>query len=92
MLILEGQKAIAGKLGISQAKVEESEINLMERGLANNILMIQSSLRSKVKESIPAQHDVSLESAKEILNFQVTLLKSKVDYFRSLFSGLEKTQ
>jgi hypothetical protein len=75
-------------VGISQQKIEESEINLMERGLANNILMIQSGLRSKVKESIPAQHEVSLESAKEILNYQVILLKSKVDYFKSLFSGL----
>jgi hypothetical protein len=49
VLILEGQKAIAGKLGISQQKIEEAEINLMERGLANNILFIQSGLRSKVK-------------------------------------------
>jgi hypothetical protein len=54
--------------------------------------MIQSALRSKVKESIPARHEVSLQSAKEILNYQVALLKSKVDYFKSLFSGLEKTQ
>ena len=49
VLILEGQKTIASKLGITPQKFEESENMLMERGLAQNLLVIQSSLRSKVK-------------------------------------------
>lgn len=52
VLILEGQKAISNKLGITPQKLEESEGMLMERGLAQNLLMIQSSLRTKVKESM----------------------------------------
>jgi len=49
VLILEGQKSIGNKLGLSPQKIEEAEIALMERGLAQNILYIQSGLRSKVK-------------------------------------------
>lgn len=49
VLIIEGQKAIATKLGITSQKLEETENMLMERGLAQNLLMIQSSLRTRVK-------------------------------------------
>jgi hypothetical protein len=49
VLVLEGQKAIAGKLGFTPQKLEESENALMERGLAQNLLMIQSALRTRVK-------------------------------------------
>jgi len=49
VLVLEGQKAIAGKLGLTPQKLEESENTLMERGLAQNLLMIQSALRTRVK-------------------------------------------
>jgi hypothetical protein len=49
VLILEGQRAIVKKLGLTQEKVEESEVHLMERGLAQTILLIQSGLRTKVK-------------------------------------------
>jgi predicted transcriptional regulator len=49
VLIIEAQKTIAGKLGITPQKFEESETNLMEKGLAQNLFILQSSLRSKVK-------------------------------------------
>lgn len=49
VLILEGQKAIAGKVGITAQKLEEAEGTLMERGLGQNILFLQSGLRTKVK-------------------------------------------
>lgn len=49
VLILEGQRALVKKLGLSQEKVEESEVLMMERGLAQTILLIQSGLRTKVK-------------------------------------------
>jgi hypothetical protein len=49
VLIVDAQKAIANKAGITTQKLEETENMLMERGLAQNLLMIQSSLRSKVK-------------------------------------------
>jgi len=64
VLILEGQKAIAAKVGLSAQKIEEAEVALMERGLAQNILYMQSGLRSKIKESISAVSDVDLKSAK----------------------------
>lgn len=49
VLILEGQKGIFNKLGITETKIGETEVYYMERGFAQNILMIQSGLRSKVK-------------------------------------------
>lgn len=52
VLVLEGQKAIAGKVGLTPQKLEESENTLMERGLAQNLLMIQSALRTRVKYSL----------------------------------------
>lgn len=91
VLVLEGQKAIAGKLGFTPQKLEESENALMERGLAQNLLMIQSALRTRVKESMVAEKEATLDQAKEILNFQVNELKSKVEYFKKLFENLEKS-
>ena len=49
VLILEGQKSLAIKMGISAKKMEEAETVFMERGLAQNVLLIQSALRTKVK-------------------------------------------
>jgi hypothetical protein len=49
VLVMEGQKAIAGRIGISAEKLEETENTLMEKGLAQNLLLIQSALRTRVK-------------------------------------------
>ena len=48
-LIIEGQTLLAKKLGLPDKKLEESELVMMERGLGNHMLMIQSQLRAKVK-------------------------------------------
>jgi DNA-binding transcriptional regulator YdaS (Cro superfamily) len=50
--VIEGQKAIAKRLGVTPEKLEETENTLMEKGLAQNLLMIQSSLRTRVKYNI----------------------------------------
>ena len=66
-LIIEAQTKIANKVGVQGKKLEESEIALMERGLAQNILMLQSQLRAKIKESMPPSKDVSVDVAKEVI-------------------------
>ena len=48
-LIIEAQTLLAKKLGLPNKKLEESELVMMERGLGNHMLMIQSQLRAKVK-------------------------------------------
>lgn len=48
-LIIEAQKLVAKKLGLAENKLEESELLLIERGLGNHIMMLQSQLRGKVK-------------------------------------------
>jgi hypothetical protein len=53
VLVIEGQKAIAKRLGVTAEKMEETENTLMEKGLAQNLLLIQSALRTRVKYPIP---------------------------------------
>lgn len=48
-LIIEGQTLLAKKLGLPDKKLEESEIMMMERGLGQHMLMLQSQLRGKIK-------------------------------------------
>lgn len=48
-LILEGQRAVVKVIGLNQKNVEESEVTLMEKGLAQTILLIQSGLRTSIK-------------------------------------------
>ena len=91
-LIIEAQNLIAHKVGVEGKKLEESEIALMERGLAQNILMLQSQLRAKIKESLPANKDVSLNVAKEVIEFQTKMISEKADQIKEILSGLEKTQ
>ena len=49
VLIIDGQKAIGAKCSLSAQKIEEAEIALMEKGLGQNVMYIQSGLRSRVK-------------------------------------------
>ena len=64
----------------------------MERGLSNNVLMLQSQLRARIKESIPPSKDVSLDCAKYVIEFQTKMISEKADYIKTVFSGLERTQ
>lgn len=52
VLIIEGQKLIAKKVGLSGNQLEESEMLMIEKGLGNHLMMLQSQLRSKVKYAI----------------------------------------
>jgi len=53
-LIVQGQIAIAEKLGVSGKKFEMSEEVMMERGMTNHLMSLQSMARLKLKESIKA--------------------------------------
>lgn len=48
-LINEGQATLAKKVGINEKKLGESELFMMEKGMGQNLMMIQSSLRGKIK-------------------------------------------
>ncbi len=65
---------------------------MVEKGFGNNILMIQSNLRSKVKECMPAEKDVALDLSKEIIRFQTDAIGSKQDYLKTIFANMDKTQ
>lgn len=70
VLVIEGQKAIAAKLGVTAKKMEETENTLMEKGLAQNLLMIQSALRTRVKYFISHSENLSFPKRKPLLTSQ----------------------
>ena len=90
-LILEGQRAVVKAMGLSQKKVEESEVVLMEKGLAQSILLVQSGLRSTVKESLLPKNEVSFEKTQKIIRTQIHMVKEKAKFFKEMFSTIEKT-
>jgi hypothetical protein len=49
VIIIEGSRAIVKAIGLTQKKVEESEVALMEQGLAQTILLIQTGMRTAIK-------------------------------------------
>lgn len=62
-------------LGLTQESVEQSEGLLMEKGLAQTVLIMQSGLRTRVKESIETNHSVDFEKTKEIMRYQISMVK-----------------
>ncbi len=48
-LIIEGQKLLARKVGLTDRQLEESEVFMIQNGLGGQLMMIQSQLRAEVK-------------------------------------------
>jgi hypothetical protein len=48
-LAIEGQRVLGKKIGLGDTKLEESELLMIERGLGNNMLVLQSQMRAKLK-------------------------------------------
>jgi len=89
-LIVQGQIAIAEKLGVSGKKFEMSEEVMMERGMTNHLMSLQSMARLKLKESIKANKEVDLDEVKKIINFQIKCLKERGKEIKEFFVGLPK--
>lgn len=48
-LAIEGQRVLGKKIGLGDTKLEESELLMIDRGLGNNMLVLQSQMRAKLK-------------------------------------------
>ena len=48
-LIIEGQKLLARKVGLTDRQLEDSEVFMIQNGLGGQLMMIQSKLRAEVK-------------------------------------------
>jgi hypothetical protein len=48
-LIIEGQKLLARKVGLTDRQLEDSEVFMIQNGLGGQLMMIQSQLRAEVK-------------------------------------------
>jgi len=90
-LILEGQRKLVKAVGLEQKKVEESEVALMEKGLAQSVLLIQSGLRTSVKESVAPTNPVSFDKTQKIIKHQVELVKKKTPFFKEMLKDVERT-
>lgn len=59
VLVIEGQKLLAKKVGLTGNTLEDSEVLMIQKGFGDHLMMIQSQLRSKIKESVPPAQDVA---------------------------------
>ena len=63
----------------------------MEKGLAQSVLLIQSGLRTSVKESVTPTNVVSFDKTHKIIKEQVQLVKKKTPFFKEMLKDIEKT-
>ena len=49
VLVIEGQKLLAKKVGLTGNTLEDSEVLMIQKGFGDHLMMIQSQLRSKIK-------------------------------------------
>ena len=63
----------------------------MEKGLAQSVLLIQSGLRTSVKESVAPTNVVPFEKTQKIIKQQVQLVKNKTPFFKEMLKDIERT-
>ncbi|KRX04738.1 hypothetical protein PPERSA_11794 [Pseudocohnilembus persalinus] len=90
-MLMKSQEDICKKLGISQEKLEQSEVTLMERGLGQQLFMMQASVRSKIKEKLPKNKTVNSKLTKEVIEYQIKLLNDKQDQFIPVLKELPQS-
>lgn len=87
-LLMKAQEEICLKLGINQKQLEDSEMILIERGLAQHILMMQAAVRQRIKDRLPKKKDVSEEVTRDIIKYQIKLLNDKQELFIPILKEL----
>lgn len=95
-LFIKAQEEICKKIGISTEVLEKSELTLMERGLGNHMLIIQTQIREKIKEKLPKKNTIEVKTTKDIIEYQIKLLNEKQDllfpFIKDLPRNFETTQ
>lgn len=64
---------------------------MAKRGFEGNLMSVQSMARMKLKDSVKANKEVTIEEAKKVLEFQVKCLKDKTKEMKEFFGTLPKT-
>lgn len=77
------------ELNLTKDLFEDSMVTLMERGYYQQIFMLQAAIRQKIKENLPVKQDISITKTKEIIKYQVKILETEPDRFRSIIQKLQ---
>lgn len=90
-LVVQGQAAIAEKLGVSAKKIENSEEVMADRGLAGPMIQAQNYARAKLKETIKPNKDCTIDEIRKVIEFQIKILREKSKEIREYLKNLPKT-
>ncbi|KRX01514.1 hypothetical protein PPERSA_01417 [Pseudocohnilembus persalinus] len=88
-VLIAAQEELLEALEIEKEQFEESVLVLMERGLYQQMYMLQAAIRQKIKEKIPAKNEVSMDKTKEVIQYQVQVLKDKPEFFKNIIKKLQ---
>ncbi|CAD8050165.1 unnamed protein product [Paramecium sonneborni] len=91
-LLEKSQAELLNRLDINKNIFEESMLVLMERGFFQQLYMLQASVKQKIKEKIPSKKDLSLKQIKEVIKFNIRILKEQPNPFKSIISFMINKQ
>lgn len=75
LILKKAQKTILDVLNIQLKDFEESIYIYMENGHSDEMYMFVSSIKYKIKKKIAATKDLTIDQTKEIIKFQIEILK-----------------
>ncbi|EGR33752.1 hypothetical protein IMG5_040260 [Ichthyophthirius multifiliis] len=87
-ILRKAQSCILEELNISCDDFEESVIAFMEQGHYQEIYMFQAAIRQKIKEKIASQKNLTVDRIKEIIKFQIELLKQQPQLLKNSINKL----
>jgi hypothetical protein len=64
----------------------------MERGLAHNIMEVQTRARQGIKERMPSKQEISASELNAIIEDHVVIMREETSAFKDIFRVLEKSQ
>ncbi|CAD8101762.1 unnamed protein product [Paramecium primaurelia] len=91
-LLEKKQMEICDFLQIKETEFQDSVMSLMERGFYQQFFMIQASIRQKIKDSLPSTKEITFEMLKQIIKFQIQVLKQQPQELKQIIQNLSANQ
>lgn len=85
-IIERAQAELLNRLDIPKEVFEDSMLTLMERGYFQQLYMLQSSIKQKIKEKIPSTKDLSVSKMKDIIKVNIQLLREQPHPMQSIIT------
>ncbi|CAK70484.1 unnamed protein product (macronuclear) [Paramecium tetraurelia] len=87
-LLEKSQAELLQRLGVTKEIFEESMLVLMERGFFQQLYMLQASVKQKIKEKILSNKDLSVQQVKEIIRYNIKILKQQPEPFQYIVNQM----